>query len=262
VTDEELATGFLRTTYLRRVDHIEEFPWGELVVTPSLSRVYDANFAIVSRWDGSAGDLETEMQRVQAAAGFAHRKTVIPRRATAEPLWDAIERQGWDFAGRYVLMAHRRPADRAADPGVEVVGVGDVDWAQGRGAILETEGHGSDPEVARQLLELDRRLAHSMDVRHLAGVVDGKVVSYAGLYLEDGVAQIEDVATLPSFRNRGLARAVVLHAVEEAYRAGAQLVFLVADEADWPRKLYERLGFDWIGLEHVFGRSARQHSSA
>jgi GNAT superfamily N-acetyltransferase len=262
VTDEERAVAFLRETYRRRVEQVEAFPWGELVVTPSLARVYDANFALVSSWEGTAGELESEMDRIQAAAGFAHRKTVVADRAVAEPLWDAIERQGWDFTSRYVLMAHRRPADRGPDAGIEVVGVGDVDWAQGRGAILETEGHGSDPEVARQLLELDRRLARAMDVRHLAAVVDGNVVSYAGLYLEDGVAQIEDVATLPTFRNRGLARAVVLHAVDEAYRAGAALVFLVADTADWPQELYGRLGFDPIGIEHVFGRSARQHSSA
>jgi ribosomal protein S18 acetylase RimI-like enzyme len=180
----------------------------------------------------------------------------------ARLLWDAIERQGWDFASRYRMMAHRRPADRSADPAVEVVGVGDVDWARGRGAMLELEGHSSDPEVVRQLLELDRRLSRAIDVRHFAAVVGGDVVSYAGLYLEDEVAQIEDVATLPTFRNRGLARAVVLHAVDEARRAGAELVFLVADDNDWPKDLYERLGFDTIGVEHVFGRSGRQHSSA
>ncbi len=262
MTDEARATAFLRETYRRRVERVEEFPWGELVVTPSLARVYDANFAIVSRWDGTAGELENEMDQVQAGAGFPHRKTLFPDRAVAEPLWDAIERQGWEFASRYVVMAHRRPADRAADAGIEVVGVGDVDWARGRRAMLETEGHGSDTEVGPQLLELDRRLARAIEVRHLAAVVDGNVVSYAGLYLHDGVGQIEDVATLPSFRNRGLARAVVLQAVDEAYCAGAELVFLVADAADWPRELYARLGFDAIGIEHVFGRSGRQHSSA
>jgi ribosomal protein S18 acetylase RimI-like enzyme len=262
VTDRERAVAFLCETYRRRVERVEPFSWGELVVTPSLARVYDANFAIVTRWDGTAGQLEGELERIQAAAGFAHRKAVLPDEELARLLWDAIERQGWDFASRYRMMAHRRLADRSADPAVEVVGVGDVDWARGRGAMLELEGHGSDPEVVRQLLELDRRLSRAIDVRHFAAVVGGDVVSYAGLYLEDEVAQIEDVATLPTFRNRGLARAVVLHAVDEARRAGAELVFLVADDNDWPKDLYERLGFDTIGVEHVFGRSGRQHSSA
>jgi ribosomal protein S18 acetylase RimI-like enzyme len=262
VTDSERAVAFLCETYRRRVERVEVFPWGELVVTPSLARVYDANFAIVTHWDGTAGELEREMNRMQAEAGFAHRKTVLPNEGLADALWPAIERQGWDFASRYTLMAHRRSPDRASDPEVEVVGVGDVDWARGRGAMIELEGHGSDPEVVRQLLELDRRLSRAMEVRHLAAVVGGEVVSYAGLYLDDGVAQIEDVASLPAHRNRGLARAVVLHAVAAARRDGAELVFLVADEADWPKELYTRLGFDVIGMEHVFGRSGRQHSSA
>jgi hypothetical protein len=72
VTDEERAVAFLRETYRRRVEQVEAFPWGELVVTPSLARVYDANFALVSSWEGTAGELESEMDRIQAAAGFAH----------------------------------------------------------------------------------------------------------------------------------------------------------------------------------------------
>jgi ribosomal protein S18 acetylase RimI-like enzyme len=262
VTDGERAVAFLCETYRRRVERVESFPWGELVVTPSLARVYDANFAIVTKWDGTAGELEREMDRVQAEAGFAHRKTVFPNEELADTLWPAIVRQGWDFASRYLLMAHRRSPDRAPDSTVEVVGVGDVDWARGRRAMIEPEGHGSDPELVRQLLELDQRLSGAMEVRHLAAVVGGEVASYVGLYQERAIAQIEDVATLPAYRNRGLARAVVLHAAAEARRGGAELVFLVADEGDWPKELYARLGFDAIGVEHVFGRSGRQHSSA
>jgi len=159
-------------------------------------------------------------------------------------------------------MAQRRPPDREPDPEVEVLGVDDTDWANGRRAMIATEPFGHDDELGAQLVELDRRLARSMEVRHYAAVIDGEIASYAGLYLEGDVAQIEDVATLERFRGRGLARAVVLQAAVEARRAGAELVFLVADEADWPRDLYGRLGFDPIGTEHVFGRSGRQHVSS
>jgi N-acetylglutamate synthase-like GNAT family acetyltransferase len=262
VTDRERAVAFLLETYRRRAKRVESFEWGELVVTPSLPRVWDANFAVVERWKGSATSLRREMNRAQGGAGFAHRRTVIPHEEVALPLWEDVKTQGWDFASRYVLMVQRRPPDRAADPSVEVLRIGDVDWARGRRAMIESEPGGEDTELGSQLLELDRRLARATDVRHLAAVVHGEVASYAGLYLEDDVAQIEDVATLPWHRNRGLARAVVLHAAVEARRAGAELVFLVAAEADWPKELYSRLGFDTVGVEHVFGRSDRQHSSA
>ncbi len=259
MTDRERALEFLRETYRRRVEHVDEHPWGELLRTPSLPRVWDANFALVERWTGSAGDLHDELERVQRHAGFSHRRAVILADAVAERLWDDLLEHDWEFASRYLVMAQRRDPDRPADPGIEVVGVGELDWAQGRRAMIATEPHGHDDELAAQLVALDGRLARAMEVRHYAAVLEGEVVSYAGLYLADGVAQIEDVATLEEFRGRGLARAVVLQAAAEARRAGAELVFLVADEGDWPKQLYARLGFDAIGVEHAFGRSRRQH---
>jgi hypothetical protein len=36
----------------------------------------------------------------------------------------------------------------------------------------------------------------------------------------------------------------VIRAAEEARLAGAEFVFLVADDDDWPKELYRRLGFD------------------
>jgi ribosomal protein S18 acetylase RimI-like enzyme len=72
-------------------------------------------------------------------------------------------------------------------------------------------------------------------------------VSYTDLYLRGGDAQVEDVGTLPEHRGRGYASAVVLAAVEEARRAGAELIFLFADAEDWPKELYRRLGFDELG---------------
>ena len=58
------------------------------------------------------------------------------------------------------------------------------------------------------------------------------------------VAQVEDVGTLEEFRGKGVARNIVLRAVDEARAAGASLVFLFADANDWPQHLYGRLGFD------------------
>ena len=257
MTDRERAAAFLAETYRRRVERVDRFPWGELVVTPSLADVWDANFAIVARWPGSAHELTAESERAQAEAGFAHRKTVILDEVLAARVWPEIAAQGHEFVSRYVVMAKRRPPDRAADPEVRILEVGATEWVDGRRAMIELDGLGS---VAEQLLELDNRLAAAVETRHLAALVDGRVVSYAGLYLDGDVAQIEDVATLPAHRGRGLARAVVLHAAEEARRSGAELVFLVADESDWPKELYARLGFEAVGVEHVFGRSARQHS--
>jgi hypothetical protein len=47
---------------------------------------------------------------------------------------------------------------------------------------------------------------------------------------------------------------VILRAVQAARDAGARHVFIVADEEDWPRHLYARLGFDQIGRTWEFLR--------
>ena len=258
--DRDRAVGFLRSTYIRRVEHVEHHPWGVLLVTPSLPRIYDANFAIVDRWEEDPGGFVSEMDRVQAEHGFSHRKVVIPDEGLAERLLSDRAAAPWGIH-RSLLMAQRREPDRPHDPTIELLTIGDVDWARGRQVLLRLEEHGSDPDVVEKLLQLDVRLERELDVRRLAARGgDGELGSFAALYLEANIGQIEDVATVPAYRGRGLARAVVLHGVAEARRSGADLVFLVADEADWPKGLYDRLGFDTIGVEHVVTRAAGQDS--
>jgi ribosomal protein S18 acetylase RimI-like enzyme len=85
--------------------------------------------------------------------------------------------------------------------------------------------------------------------------LNGAVVSYADLYQDGADAQVEDVGTLPEQRGRGYATAVILAAIAEARRAGAEFIFLVADMDDWPKELYRRLGFDELGHYTKFFRA-------
>ena len=61
--------------------------------------------------------------------------------------------------------------------------------------------------------------------------------------------------TLEAYPGQGLASSLVLHAVDDARRAGHELVFLQADENDWPRRLYTKLGFDSVGVVTRFLRA-------
>jgi ribosomal protein S18 acetylase RimI-like enzyme len=85
------------------------------------------------------------------------------------------------------------------------------------------------------------------------GVVeDGEVVSSAQLYSDGSTAQVEDVATLPAYRGRGHAKALVTRAVKEAVAGNHEFIFLVADGDDWPKELYNRLGFEEVGSRFAF----------
>ena len=85
------------------------------------------------------------------------------------------------------------------------------------------------------------------------------------LYSDGAVAQIEDVATLRDFRRRGLAAGDGERGDRRGAREGHELIFIVADDDDWPKDLYARLGFDPIGRAWAFtrpGRSIRRTSDA
>jgi predicted GNAT family acetyltransferase len=55
------------------------------------------------------------------------------------------------------------------------------------------------------------------------------------------------VATLPTWRRRGLGAAVTAFLVQDAGRRGAEVVFLSAGD-DAVARVYERLGFRRVGV--------------
>jgi ribosomal protein S18 acetylase RimI-like enzyme len=253
--DGARALAFLRELYLRRADRVEERDWGLLAVTPSLPKVWDANLAILERWEGGPAELHRRLDEDQAALGLAHRKTTILDEALAGRVWPALAEPDWPLRGRYLVMAQRRAPDRLPDPATRVEEVGLEAFRSVQREVAREEPWGSDEEVLRQLDGLAARVAETVRTRPLAALAGGEPVSSACLYVEGPVAQVEDVGTLPAARGRGYARAVVWRAVEEARRAGAELVFLVADEDDWPKELYRSLGFETVAVEHLAGRA-------
>jgi predicted GNAT family acetyltransferase len=80
------------------------------------------------------------------------------------------------------------------------------------------------------------------------------VVAWARLWTRGAEAQVEDVVCLAEHRGRGYGRAVVAAATRTALDEGAELLFIVADAEDWPRGLYERLGYAPAGRLGVYLR--------
>ena len=81
-----------------------------------------------------------------------------------------------------------------------------------------------------------------------------KLFGWFGGMPDGATAQVEDVYTVPSWRNRGCARRLITRAIVLAQDAGHELVFIEADDNGWPKQLYSRLGFDPIGRIGVFHR--------
>ncbi|KAB8194535.1 GNAT family N-acetyltransferase [Nonomuraea phyllanthi] len=82
---------------------------------------------------------------------------------------------------------------------------------------------------------------------------DGEIAARADLYVHENVAQIESVFTGEAYRGKGYARALMSALLGRA--AEAELIFLVAGAADWPKDFYAGLGFAELGRTHAFLRA-------
>lgn len=108
---------------------------------------------------------------------------------------------------------------------------------------MEIEGFGSSETMAQNYYEMyvGAGAGPGKAWRHWSAWWHGEAVAATSLLYHAGVAGIYGVTTLPKARRQGIARALVLHAIEEAKRTGYRIVVLSPTEMS--EGIYRRLGF-------------------
>jgi len=248
--DLDRIEAFLRWAWDSASTRIETSAFGTALFNDRFPSYWDGNLLRVDRAvDASAADLIDETDRW--FEGFAHREVAVLHDPTGARLAPAFRDQGWEV-DRLVFMARRREADRPSSLTVEEVGFDDVS-----SLLVETNlhGHGGMTIAAAEANTAVRRMLVDLTgIRFFVARIDGELAGVCELSVHEGVAEIDNVNTLERFRGRGVARAVVGRAVQEGLDRGADLVFLIADDADWPKQLYAKLGFDPVSTYWQFTR--------
>lgn len=235
----------------RCATRVEPFDYGSALFRPDLPRVYDENFLRLERGfeELDARDLAVVADRLQGGAGLTHRKAVVPDETAGERLTKGFSRLRWR---RSVLLTMGHNGNLVPEPEHEVVEPDQQALTNARvRAFADDLGSGAAGQVAEHL-EL---VASVVPSRAFAVVLDGEPVSWCVLYSEDGVGQIDDVVTAMPHRRRGYARSVVQAAVRASQAAGNDFTFLVADDDDWPKEMYARIGFEPLGRRYEFTRA-------
>lgn len=235
---------------LRRAQRVVEVPGGSAVLHDDFPSAHDHNkLSLLTDADGAA--VAAAADDVLGGAGRGHRLVNL-RTPDAERAAQGLLAAGYARSDELLMTLTLAPAKQRPD--VEVVHLDLA--ARIRVAAQEWSGElpTADPDVWRQLGERAVTATSAATASLLAVLDADDVVARADVYVHDGVAQVEEVMTRESHRGRGLATALVLHGVDLARAAGAHTVFLVADVDDWPRRLYERLGFTDTGVLPAFGR--------
>jgi ribosomal protein S18 acetylase RimI-like enzyme len=246
----DMERGLLAAAAERADDH----PLGIALHDEARARVWVHNQLHVT---GPAGDIDDLVRILDELYGhLPHRRAVVEDEAEGERLAAGFRDRGW-LAEVKLYMALREPRDREPEPGLAA----EVDEERHREVerrTLEEEPATSGEEIVGMLLGA-RAAAHRVadSCRYVVGTAGDELVGNATLYVVGDLAQIEDVGTLEPYRRRGIGRAMVSLATDLA--AGSELIWIAADEADWPKELYAKLGFRAVGRTYSFTRVGPEH---
>lgn len=232
------AFEFVRDVLANTADEVRSIPAGFVVRTRSLPAVWSANQVRVTEALGFEELVELTDREL---AGLRYLDIALEHQASGPALERAFRAAGWKVE-RDVLMTLSEAPDRAVDTNV-VVEAGEDEMLE----LMErwyVEDPGPNPMERVELVDYTRRETR-VHGDHILGVRsnDDRLVAMTKLRTDGRVAQVEDVYTVPEARGRGHARALVTRAIELAQEAGAELTFITADDNDWPKLLYGRIGF-------------------
>lgn len=228
-------------------DEIVEADWGRACLAPSLSMAWDASWILIEQPGLSAREVAAVADEVMGGAGFAHRNVHVRDEADGRRLAaEAADLPGWE-AGGIDYMAWREESGR--QPGVEVEEATLAEIATLRQELIREPFAADNPnreQIVADLFERDGRLSQAGGDRWFVAP-SGDPAAVCRLFGDGDVGQIEDVVTMENAQGQGLAQAVTLQALAASRVAAHQLTFLAADSEEWPRLMYEKLGFVKVG---------------
>lgn len=222
--------------------------WGAIVTDSRFPAIWDANYARVDAATNRLGadEVDGELLPALSAVGARIHHVVMFQPGLTARLLEELEERGLSI-GRDLVMELGRDPISLGEAHVEEVTPGEELWDR-VGASLSLFGARSSQALS-QLVRIEREVMTPGGKRWF-GVRDasGTLRSIGALLMLDGVAYVDNVATFPEARRRGLASAVTSAIAREARSTGAQSTWLLSDP-DEPGivRMYERLGFVRVG---------------
>jgi GNAT superfamily N-acetyltransferase len=162
-------------------------------------------------------------------------ETSVDASARAVPIRPVVDDADWLSVAQLMRMDH---VESARKRGVEC-------WPQA---------------ITDQMVEQKKQKAP--DVQFFVARVDDRDCAFFSAWPGvNGIGKVEDLFTVPSFRHRGIATALMVHAVADARRRGGEVVLIGADVNDTPKLMYYRMGFRPLLLYSSFIRNLTPRSA-
>lgn len=237
-------------------DEVIENEWGRAFLCPSLPLVWDLNWVLIEREGMTAAEVIEVAD--EALRAFEHRTVAI----RGEDHGAKLARELDDFPDweveTTIYMTWRGETGSPTRSETRETRLADCEDLRRELIRSRLPPEATAPEqTTEQLLEMDRRFVAVAGDRWFLAPPDDPA-SACCLLSGDGIGQVEEVATLPAARGQGLAQAAIRAAIDASQQAGHRVTFLSADAEDWPRLMYEKLGFEPEGTLHILRRTLHQ----
>lgn len=234
--------------YFRLGNRVVSTPLADHVHGPATPSIYDANHTSRIRAASSAEIDDVLADAEREFASVPHRTCKVdPRTPTAFEARLLLA----GFAGEAELQLLLTGELRATPPAVDIRPVHtEADWqavaALTRLDHLEEAQEGRRPPMDESVTEqmVATKRAKAPDLQFFLARDGGEDCAFFSSWPGvDGIGKVEDLFTHPDHRRRGVATALIVHAVHDARQRGAGPVLIGAVPNDTPRLLYDRLGF-------------------
>jgi GNAT superfamily N-acetyltransferase len=221
------------------------------VRNPACAQVFDANHGSAVR-AASADDIDAVLREAdERYAGLAHRTfKVDPGTPTAFEARLLLDGYAGESELQLLLTGDLRADPRAVDiRPVETP----ADWA----SVARLTRRDHEEEAAKQhrppyasgvtTAMVATKRAKAPALRFFLATDDGEDCAFFSSWPGPGdgnpVGKVEDLFTAPEHRHKGIATALIAHAVDDARRRGAGPVLIGAEPGDTPKAMYAALGF-------------------
>ena len=221
--------------------------------------IHDLNHVATVRVSEPAA-IDALLARIEEVyAGYRHRQLVLDPETPSE-LEARLTLEGYDDVEASLLMLLEGELHGTARPHPIRLVTSDADWeAYARLKRLDWAeraarlGLGPLPAVGEGLIQTYR--AKVPPLRYWLVLADGEPRGFFSSWEgPEGVGQVEDLFIEKPFRHRGLATALIHHAVADCRTYGVEATAIIADVVDTPKTMYAAMGFRPVALMRKYTR--------
>jgi len=258
VDTDEMLQAVIDFLHLWREQAPSKVPttWGTIYRDERFPLIHEANLGWVSTRS------EDGPKKIIEDLGEAFRGMAIPHQALlfedaekAFALQEEFVRLGFRPTAELALAKVGLP-DCIVNPDLELrpaaAGTAVDDFRAITAATDVALGHSHD--VIEQLWGVWRERSKHVGMQPYVAYLDGTAAGTVSVWPRGIFAWIDNVATHPDFRMRGVGRTMLFEACKRAIEARCEWTLLISDLFDTPKEMYKTLGFEAIGEVRGFLR--------